>query len=126
MSASWAEERFVEEATRAGYEVHATGWPDFIIGNKWRVVFVEVKRAGESLKGNQLQILQSLEKLGLNVMISIDGALDNLVSLTEFPGKTRELQKRRDWQLMRYKNKRQQFCAGCGRRFLKGSKVHRG
>ena len=126
MSTPWAENRFNSEAGQAGYKVHATGWPDFVIENNWRVVFVEVKRIGESLKENQLRILQLLEKLGLNVMISIDGALDNLVSLTEFPNKIRKLQKRRDSQLMRYKGEQQQFCANCGRRFPKKSKVHRG
>ena len=90
MSIPWAEDRFNSEATRAGYKVYATGWPDFVIEKDQKIIFVEVKIESDCLSGNQLKILRLLERYGLNVRVSIDGSINELMTLAEFRNKRRK------------------------------------
>jgi Holliday junction resolvase len=88
-----AEKWFVTDALTAGYEVVRGGWPDFVLVKDDQVIFVEVKtqHIGKHemlLSAHQLRMFLLLERLGLEVRISLDGDLTRLFTIQEYMKQT--------------------------------------
>ena len=70
------EKKFYEEAKKRGWKVYRNGYPDFMLvspNNPKHVFFVEVKKNMQPLSKNQKRMFETLENLGLEVVVSHDG-----------------------------------------------------
>jgi hypothetical protein len=81
---SWCDKHLALVAKKDGYEVIRGGWPDFLLVKDGKALFVEVKSKGSPVRPTQLKYLRVLEQLGLNVRISVNGEISNLVTLDEY------------------------------------------
>lgn len=63
------ERRFESEYTRRGYTVLRKGWPDFLIFKGITVKGVEVKSEYDCLKEHQAEMLQVLDKAGIECYV---------------------------------------------------------
>lgn len=66
---SRAESKFRERATKRGWNVHRSGWPDFIVQRSGEVHLVEVKGKDDRLRPSQRRAFAALELLGIQVKI---------------------------------------------------------
>ena len=67
------EQRFFAVARKHGYRVLRNGWPDFLLVRRGHKFCVEVIKAQGFPKPHQRQMFETLRRLGVPVLLSIDG-----------------------------------------------------
>jgi VRR-NUC domain-containing protein len=76
-------------ATRRGWEVHRSGWPDFLLARGQERQFIEAKSLTDMLRPEQRRMFAALEVLGIHVKIWWEQEPQTLIPWREFTARQR-------------------------------------
>lgn len=91
-----ADQVFKTLAREKGWRAVKAGWPDFLLIQDGKPVFVEVKSFDDRLHSNQLAMFAALEAVGIVVRIWWQSEPDTLIPWRKFDERTGAAARRRE------------------------------
>lgn len=85
------EAKFFQLASKRGWKLYRSGWPDFLLLSEGKLLFVEVKSANDRLSATQLELFEALSKLGIRVRVWWERTPDRLIHWRRFADTVRQV-----------------------------------
>lgn len=81
---NWCERRLEETALKEKFKLLRGGWPDYVLIKGGKVTFIEVKPNGAHISEVQSRMFSLIKALGWQVMIAVNGDLEDLIPFEEY------------------------------------------